>query len=121
MVLSDSFSGAITDVVSLVINTILTLFMIIIIPFFLFFMLKDHEKFIPGVTGLFTGEMRLFIISLLVDIDGVLKAFIQGQLMASIIRALFLYIGFVLLNVEYGIVLVILALFLNVIPFLGYW
>ncbi|WP_052255425.1 AI-2E family transporter [Salinicoccus sp. YB14-2] len=121
MILNDSFSGAITDVVGLVTNTISTLFMIIIIPLFLFFMLKDHEKFIPGLAGIFTGKLRTFIIALLIDIDDALKAFIQGQLMASIIRAVFLYIGFVLINAEYGILLVIIALFLNVIPFIGGW
>lgn len=118
-VVSDSISGAVADVVSIVTDTVATLFMIIIIPFFLFFMLKDHEKFIPGTAGIFSGELRSFVISLLVDIDGVLKAFVQGQLIASIIRALFLYIGFVMIDMDYGIILVIVALFMNVIPFIG--
>lgn len=105
----------------LVTNTISTLFMIIISPFFLFFMLKDHENFIPGVAGIFTGKLKTFIIDLLVDIDDALKAFIQRRLMASIIRALLLYIEFVLIDMDYGILLVIIALFLNVIPFIGGW
>lgn len=121
MRVSDSLSGALTDIISVVTSTISTIFMIIIIPFFLFFMLKDHEKFIPSVTGILPGKLRLFIIGLLVDIDSVLKAFIQGQLMVSIIRALFLYIGFVLIDLDYAILLVLIALFLNVIPFIGPW
>ena len=120
-VVNDSLSGAVTDIVGVVTNTLSTLFMIIIIPFFLFFMLKDHEKFIPKTAGIFSGELRSFVISLLMDIDAVLKAFVQGQVIASIIRALFLYIGFVLIDMDYGIILVIIALFLNVIPFIGGW
>lgn len=120
-VVNNSLSNAATDVVSIVTDTVSTLFMIIIIPFFLFFMLKDHEKFIPVTAGIFSGELRSFVIALLVDIDGVLKAFVQGQFIASIIRALFLYIGFVIIDMDYGIILVIIALFLNVIPFIGGW
>lgn len=118
---NDSLSGVVTDVVNIVTNTVTTLFMIVLIPFFLFFMLKDHEKFIPAAAGIFSGKLRSFVISLLVDINDVLKALIQGQLIASIIRALFLYIGFVLIDMDYGILLVIIALFLNVIPFIGGW
>ena len=106
---------------SIIANTITAILTLILIPFFFFFMLKDHEKFIPAVTKPLKGKFRGFITKLFNDVDYTLAAFVQGQIIVSIILAVMLYIGYTLIGLEYALLLAIFALFMNVIPFIGPW
>lgn len=96
-------------------------FLLILVPFFFIFMLKDHEKFIPFVTQFFTGERKKWLEKTLRDINDVLKNYIQGQFLISAILALLIFIGYKLIGLEYALLLAIFALFMNLIPFIGPW
>lgn len=106
---------------SIVANTVTALLTLILIPFFFFFMLKDHEKLIPTITRPLKGSFRGFVVKLLNNIDKTLASFVQGQIIVSIILAALLYIGYTLIGLEYALLLAIFALFMNVIPFIGPW
>jgi len=93
----------------------------ILSPFFLFFMLKDHEKFRPAVTRIFSGETKNWIEKTLKDIDEVLRLYIQGQLLISFILAVMLYIGYLIMGLNFPLLLAVFAFFMNVIPFIGPW
>ncbi len=93
----------------------------ILSPFFLFFMLKDHEKFVPAVTRIFTGERKKWIEKTLRDIDEVLRLYIQGQLLISFILACMLYVGYLVMGLNFSLLLAVFAFFMNVIPFIGPW
>lgn len=94
---------------------------LILIPFFFVFMLKDHERLIPALTMPFKGKVRGFLTKLFNDIDYTLSAFVQGQIIVSVILATMLYVGYSLIGLEYALLLAIFALFMNVIPFIGPW
>lgn len=108
-------------IITVLANTIGVLLTLILVPFFFFFMLKDHEKFIPAVTKPFSGTVKQFLIELFHDIDYTLRAFIQGQVLVSVILAVMLYTGYVIIDLDYAILLALFALFMNVIPFVGPW
>ncbi len=110
-----------TNFFTIVINAVSVLLTLILIPFFFFFMLKDHERFIPTITRPLRGKFKGFITKLLNDIDYTLSAFVQGQIIVSIILAAMLYLGYTLIGLEYALLLAIFALFMNVIPFIGPW
>lgn len=93
----------------------------ILIPFFFIFMLKDHEKFAPSIYKYFTGERREWIKKTLSEIDDVLRSYIQGQLQISFLLALIMYVGYLIIGLEYSLLLVIFAFFMNMIPFIGPW
>lgn len=95
--------------------------LLVLVPFFFIFMLKDHERFAPFVYGFFTGERKEWVKKTLHDIDVVLRAYIQGQLLISAILATLIFIGYNILGLEYTILLAIFALFMNLIPFIGPW
>lgn len=118
---SGIIQGLSAGIITFLANTIGVLAMLILVPFFLFFMLKDHEKFIPAALSPFRGAVRQFLNELLSDIDYTLKSFIRGQVLVSIILAVMLYTGYVLIGLDYAILLALFALFMNVIPFVGPW
>lgn len=93
----------------------------ILIPFFFIFMLKDHEKFAPSIYKYFSGERREWVKKTLSEIDGVLRSYIQGQLQISFLLALIMFVGYLMMGLEYSLLLVIFAFFMNMIPFIGPW
>lgn len=108
-------------VVAFVSGAVTVTFTLILVPFFFIFMLKDHEKFAPRVYGIFSGERRTWIKSTLQDIDSVLRSYVQGQVLISFLLALMMFIGYKIINLEYSLLLAILAFFMNMIPFIGPW
>ncbi|MCQ3816652.1 lipoteichoic acid biosynthesis protein CozEa [Staphylococcus xylosus] len=112
-ILSNSFSY-LTSFIS-------TLFLLIMVPFFLIYMLKDHERFIPFIAKLFKGDRKVFIVDLLKDLNHTVQSYIQGQVTVSIILGIILYIGYSIIGLNYTLLLVMFACVANMIPFLGPW
>lgn len=96
-------------------------FLLVLVPFFFIFMLKDHEKFAPIIYNLFSGERRDWVKKTLSDINNVLRSYIQGQFLISAILASLILIGYMFLKLEYALLLAIFALFMNLVPFIGPW
>lgn len=92
---------------------------IVLIPFFLFFMLKDGEKLVPFITQFFTKKKAANIRSLLSKIDNVLTSFIQGQLLVSFVVGILLLIGYWVIGLDYAVALALFGMVTNVIPYLG--
>ena len=97
------------------------MFLLVLVPFFFIFMLKDHEKLAPFVYGFFTGKQRVWVKKTLSDIDNVLRSYIQGQLLISFLLAILLFIGYYAIGLRYALLLAIFGLFMNLIPFIGPW
>lgn len=96
-------------------------FVVVLVPFFFLFMLKDHEKFLPFISSFFTGKKKVWIKKTLKDIDDVLSLYIQGQILIAFILAILLYIGYSIIGLNFALLLAVFALFMNVIPFFGPW
>ncbi|MFS0785141.1 AI-2E family transporter [Shouchella sp. 1P09AA] len=111
-------SGYIISFLSGAVTTILTL---ILVPFFFFFMLKDHHRFAPAIVQYFKGETKKWVTKLLNEVDFALKSYVQGQVLAALILAILLFIGYTIVGLEYALLLALLAFLLNMIPFLGPW
>ena len=89
------------------------------IPFFLFFMLKDGEKLVPFITQIFKKKKADNIRSLLSKVDAVLGSFIQGQLIVSFVVGVLLLIGYLIIGLDYAVALALFGMVTNVIPYLG--
>nr|WP_090235663.1 AI-2E family transporter [Lentibacillus halodurans] len=96
-----------------------TLFAIVLIPFFLFFLLKDGEKFVPFITQFFEKKKADNIRSLLYKIDDTLTSYIQGQLIVALCIGFLLYIGYTIISLNYAMTLAIFGMIICVIPFIG--
>lgn len=96
-------------------------FVIVLVPFFFLFMLKDHEKFLPFISGFFSGKKKEWVVKTIKDIDGVLSLYIQGQILIAFILAILLFIGYSIIDLNFALLLAVFALFMNVIPFFGPW
>lgn len=119
--MSDSIAGILSNSLGYLTSFISTLFLLIMVPFFLIYMLKDHERFIPFIARLFKGDRKVFTVELLKDLNETVKSYIQGQVTVSIILGIILYIGYSIVGLNYTLLLVMFACVANMIPFLGPW
>lgn len=125
----DNISNSIQDItvtaskylVTFVSGAVTATFTLILVPFFFIFMLKDHEKFAPNIYNLFEGERREWVKDTLEKIDNVLRSYVQGQVLISLILATMMFIGYLIIGLEYALLLTIVAFFMNMIPFIGPW
>ena len=127
--LVNSISSSIQDItvttskylVTIISSAVTATFTLILVPFFFVFMLKDHEKFAPNIYNIFEGERREWIKDTLEQIDKVLRSYVQGQVLISLILATMMFIGYLIIGLEYALLLTIFAFFMNMIPFIGPW
>lgn len=97
------------------------IFALVLIPFFLFFMLKDGHKFIPFITSFLSEPKANSVRTLLHNINDVLSSFIQGQLLVSLFVGTMLLIGYWIVGLNYALMFAVFGLFMNLIPFIGPW
>ncbi|MED3552966.1 AI-2E family transporter [Cytobacillus praedii] len=96
-----------------------TIFYLVLVPFILFYMLKDSHRFAPSVAALFPQSKREHVKNILKEMDKTISTYIQGQMLVSVIVGVLLYIGYLIIDLNYSLVLAMFGMFTNVIPFLG--
>jgi predicted PurR-regulated permease PerM len=89
------------------------------VPFILYYMLKEGEKAPKRLLLLLPPAQREHGHKILVDLDEALSSYIYGQIFVSFCLGVMLYIGYVSIGLNYSLLLAILAMVTNVIPFLG--
>ncbi|WP_088103614.1 AI-2E family transporter [Halalkalibacter urbisdiaboli] len=94
---------------------------LVIIPFVLFYMLKEGEKAPKQVLKLLPEKQQHEGRHVLADMDRALSSYIQGQIIVSVCVGVLVYIGYLIIGIDYPLVLALVAMFTNVIPFVGPW
>lgn len=95
------------------------IFGLVLVPFILFYMLKDGHRFAPSVSVFFPKSKKENVLSTLKDMDKTIATYIQGQMLVSLIVGILLLIGYLIIDLNYSLVLAVFGMFTNVIPFLG--
>lgn len=106
-------------VVSFIASVVSGVVTMVLVPFFLVYLLVDHKKFVPFISGFFSGERKRWIRKTMHDVDDTLQAYIQGQLLVSFLVGIMLLIGYWAIGLEYALLLALIGMVTNVIPFLG--
>ena len=107
--------------VSFIQSFVQAIVLLVLVPFFFIFMLKDHDKLAPKIYKYFNGKRREWVKKTISDIDHVLRSYIQGQFLISAILATIILIGYWIIGLEYALLIAIFTLFMNLIPFIGPW
>ncbi|MED4464528.1 AI-2E family transporter [Metabacillus fastidiosus] len=100
-----------------IITNIVTVF--ITVPLILFYMLKEGEKAPKQILRFVPPIQRKNGRKILADLDEALSSYIKGQVTVSLCIGGMLFIGYLIIGLEYSIILALVAMCTNVIPFLG--
>jgi len=95
------------------------LFLIFLIPFLTYYMLKDFQHFEKITLRFIPKKYRNDIIVLFKEIDEALGEYIRGQLIVSLILGGLAYISYLFIGLPYPLLLALVITVTNVIPYLG--
>ncbi|MCW3792656.1 AI-2E family transporter [Paenibacillus sp. LS1] len=96
-----------------------TVLSMITVPFVLFYLLKDGQKLPGNMLSFLPVKSRSGAMNVLEDINHQISSFIRGQIIVSFAIGALLYIGYMVIGLEYALILAIIASFTNVVPYLG--
>lgn len=92
---------------------------ILIMPFILFYLLRDGQHLNRHVTQYLPTKWRSSVSKVLTDVNSQLSNYVRGQVTVAIIVALMFSVMFSIIGLSYPITLGVMAGFLNLIPYLG--
>lgn len=112
--------GGVANGIGKVISTLTGLVLAIVtVPFILFYLLKDGEKLPQYILKLLPPRMREDAAHVMKEADKQISAYIQGQILVAICIGLMISIGFLIIGMEYALLLGVLAMITSVVPYLG--
>ncbi len=117
--LENKISGAISDYVNQIGDTIGLLFVACIIPFLAFYMLKDFQLLEKTAIAIVPKSHRFQTLKVFLDIDIALGNYIRGQLIVCMIVGILAYLGYWLIHMPYPLLLASIVALFNIIPYLG--
>ncbi|MDT3427416.1 putative PurR-regulated permease PerM [Paenibacillus forsythiae] len=121
--LTEYLQNAVTWVTNSISNLITVISNIIVVvatlPIILYYMLKDSHKLPRILLGLVPRKYRSEGQEMLEQVDSALSSFIVTRVILNLILGLILFIGFALLGLPYALLLAIISVPLNFIPYIG--
>ena len=92
---------------------------ILILPFILFYLLRDGKNLKGYMTNFLPNKWREPIGTVMTDVNSQLANYVRGQVTVAVIVAFMFSAMFSIIGLNYAVTLGILAGFLNLIPYLG--
>lgn len=116
----ESFSKNISNNAITIFSTITSaLTIIVIVPFIVFYFLKDGHKLKPYLLRRIPQSVEAEGAKILADVDKTLSTYIVGQFIIAVADGAMMYIGYLIIGLENALIFAIFATLLTVIPFLG--
>ena len=116
----DSFAGNLgSGVYSAASSLAFNLFNLILAPILVFFMLHYKQQIIDGMKVWLPLRYKEHILKIGEEINGSISGYIKGQLIVSVIVALFSTIALIILEVDYPLLNGLFAGAASIIPFIG--
>jgi predicted PurR-regulated permease PerM len=92
-----------------------------LLPLWLFYVLKDDRKALDFFYRLWPDEVRGDVRHILGIADGILGAYIRGQLFLGFVIGIVTFIGLWLLDVQYAGALAVVSGIFELVPIIGPW
>lgn len=92
---------------------------LVIVPFVLFYFLKDGDKLLPYLLKLIPEKHLGEGERILKDIDRTFAAYILGQLTVGLVDGVLMYIGYLVIGLDYSLVLALFVIITAVVPLIG--
>jgi predicted PurR-regulated permease PerM len=114
--LPDTITGSITNILGVVTNIAIIL---VTVPFLLFYMFKDGHKFPVAISKFLPSAYRQEGLSILKETGETLSAYIQGQVTVAIAVGTLAFIGYLIIDLPFALVMALIVAFTNIIPYIG--
>ncbi|MDW7650703.1 MAG: AI-2E family transporter [Bacillota bacterium] len=118
-----SLQEGVQDVLERVTGTVLGmfshLFTILITPLLVYYILRDMDTLKRSFVMLFPRSYRMWVAAMGSEMDRTLGAYFRGMLLICFLVALMAYTGFIIIGIDFALILAIIAGITNIIPYFG--
>jgi len=104
---------------SILSGTLGFVFIILVVPFLVFYMLKDAKAIGRGMIRLTPQHRRQQMQEILSGIDKTLGSYVRGQLLVMVIVGVLTYAGLLVVRMPYPLLLSAFLAITNMVPYLG--
>lgn len=91
----------------------------LMVPFILFYFLKDDEEFARGILSHLPRKYFNWASKIMKDVDKVLSSYIVGQMLVALAIGVMMFIGYKIIGIKYALILSIFTVVTTFIPFFG--
>jgi len=116
---SNISSKAVNWVSALISGTSQVIVALIIMPFMLFYLLRDGKGLRDYITQFLPNKLREPVGKVLSDVNQQLANYVRGQITVAVIVAIMFIIFFKIIGLRYAVALGVTAGVLNLVPYLG--
>ncbi|MFC3883438.1 AI-2E family transporter [Bacillus songklensis] len=114
--LPTNLKNSISSVFSVVTNITL---IIVTVPFVLFYMLKDGQKLPKRILPFVPSSYRKEALRMMKETANTLATYIQGQVLVCLFVGITTFIGYLIIDLPYALILAIIGAITNIIPYVG--
>ena len=118
-VLADEAQGVVQRTVSGMANAVTVVIGLAVVPFFLFYVLKDREEVVGGVYPLLSRRAQTHLHNVIVMVNHVIGSYVRAQLLSATVVGVLVFIGLSILGVKFAAILGLLAGLFGLIPIIG--
>ena len=118
-VLADAAQGVVRRTVSGVSNAVTLVIGLAIVPFFLFYVLKDREEVVGGVYPLFSERGQAHARNVIFIVNRVIGSYVRAQLLSATILGVLVFTGLSILGIKFAAILGLVAGLFGLIPIIG--
>ena len=111
-----NLSNGIGAIISTMTNITVT---IVTVPFLLFYCFKDGAKFPDALSKFFPSSYRKEGVKIIKDTSATLASYIQGQVIVALFVGTLALIGYLIIGLDYALVMALLVAVTNIIPYVG--
>jgi predicted PurR-regulated permease PerM len=114
--LPNTITGSITNILGVITNIAIIL---VTVPFLLFYMFKDGHRFPSAISKFLPTAYREEGLSILKETGDTLSAYIQGQVTVALAVGTLAFIGYLIIDLPFALVMALIVAFTNIIPYIG--
>lgn len=117
---ANTLPNRITASISSILGVIANITVILVtVPFLLFYMFKDGHKFPEALTKFLPTSYRDEGFVVLKETGETLSAYIQGQVTVALAVGTLSFIGYLIIDLKYALILALVVSVTNIIPYVG--
>lgn len=105
--------------ISRVAGTVSLAFGLLVVPFLLFYLLKDKEELLDGMYSALPRDVATHTHNVLMLVHGVIGSYVRAQMISAAIVGGFVFLGLWALDINFALTLGLLAGMLGLIPIIG--
>ncbi|MFB5190005.1 AI-2E family transporter [Alicyclobacillus fastidiosus] len=114
-----NLTQSVSGVFSFISGAVNIAFIVALVPFLVFYMLKDGRSIGRGAVRLVPKSRREQVQELMVSVDHTLGSYIRGQFLVMLALGVLAFAGYLIVGMPYALLLAIFLAVADIIPYLG--